>query len=66
MSILKFIAIGAAVAYGVSYVTKKRVEDGRSIIDDLTEKAPEWADNFKKYGQDALAKATSTVKDVKI
>lgn len=55
MNILRFIAIGAAVAYGVSYLTK-RDANGRSIVDDVLDKAPDWADNLKKYGQDALEK----------
>jgi hypothetical protein len=57
MSILKFAILGAAVAYGIGYITKKR-EDGTSILDDLTEKAPEWMDKAKQY-------AMQTVDDVK-
>ncbi|MEO6151401.1 MAG: YtxH domain-containing protein [Mucilaginibacter sp.] len=60
MNLLKFIAIGAAVAYGVSYVTKKQA-NGRSIFDDLADKAPDWADDLKKYGEDALAKVSERV-----
>ena len=48
MSLLKYLVFGAAVAAGVSYVTKKR-EDGRSLMDDLTDKAPEWMDKAKQY-----------------
>lgn len=57
MSILKFAILGAVVAYGINHITKKR-EDGTSILDDLTEKAPEWMDKAKQY-------ATQTVDDVK-
>ncbi|MCC8409976.1 YtxH domain-containing protein [Mucilaginibacter sp. UR6-1] len=56
MNILKFIALGAAVAYGVSYLTK-RDANGRSVVDDVLDKAPDLIDNLKKYGQDALEKA---------
>jgi len=41
MSILKFIIVGAAVGYGISYITKKN-ENGRSIIEDLADNAPDW------------------------
>jgi hypothetical protein len=60
MGLLKFVAIGAAVAYGVSYVTKKRVEDGRSLFDDWADKAPEFMDKVKQYGEDALNNAKQT------
>ena len=48
MSLLKYLVFGAAVAAGVNYATKKR-EDGRSLIDDLSDKAPEWMDKAKQY-----------------
>lgn len=48
MSILKYLAMGAAIAFGVNYVTKKR-PDGKSIVDDITEKAPEWMEKAKPY-----------------
>ena len=48
MSLLKYLVFGAAVAAGVNYATKKR-EDGRSLMDDLSEKAPEWMDKAKHY-----------------
>jgi hypothetical protein len=48
MRILKFAIVGAAVGYGIHYITKKG-PDGRSILDDITEKAPEWFDQAKKF-----------------
>lgn len=60
MNILKFVAIGAVVAYGVNYLTK-RDSAGRSIVDDLLDKAPGLADNLKKYGEDALSSVKSKV-----
>jgi hypothetical protein len=48
MSLLKYLVFGAAVAAGVNYATKKR-EDGRSLIDDLTDRAPEWMDKARQY-----------------
>lgn len=60
MNILKFIALGAVVAYGVSYLTK-RDANGRSIVDDVLDKAPDLANNLKKYGEDALASVKQKV-----
>ncbi len=56
MNILKFIALGAAVAYGVSYLTK-RDANGRSVVDDVLDKAPDLVNKLKEYGRDALEKA---------
>ena len=53
MGLLKFIVVGAAVGYGINYITKKG-PDGRSILDDITENAPEWFDQAKKYAEDAV------------
>ncbi|HXH98865.1 MAG TPA: hypothetical protein VNI52_01255 [Sphingobacteriaceae bacterium] len=49
MGLLRFLALGAAVAVGVNYVTKRR-PDGTSILDDLTAKSPEWMDKAKEFG----------------
>lgn len=65
MSLLKYIALGAAVAYGISYVTKKREEDGKSLVDDLSEQAPEWMDKIKQYGQDALQEVSQRTQEAK-
>ena len=64
MGLLKLIAVGAAVAYGINYATKKRA-DGRSLMDDVKEKAPEWMNKAKEYGNDMKSKmqASSTMKD---
>lgn len=48
MNLIKLVAVGAAVAYGYNYLTKKR-PDGRSMMDDIKEKAPEWMDKAKPY-----------------
>jgi hypothetical protein len=53
MGLLKFIVVGAAVGYGINYITKKN-EDGRSILDDISEDAPEWFERAKKYTEDAV------------
>lgn len=48
MSLLKYLVVGAAVAAGVNYVTKKG-ENGRSLFDDFSDKAPEWMEKAKEY-----------------
>lgn len=65
MSLLKYLVFGAAVAAGVNYATKKR-EDGRSLVDDISDKAPEWIEKAKQYtdqlkGQ--FAQSTSASQD---
>lgn len=53
MGLLKFIAVGAAIGYGINYITKKG-ENGRSILDDITEDAPEWFDKAKQYANEKV------------
>jgi hypothetical protein len=64
MGLLKFIIVGAAVGYGINYITKKG-EDGRSIVDDLTENAPEWLEKAKQYAEDALGKVGHAAEEAK-
>jgi hypothetical protein len=50
MGLLKTALIGAAVYGAIKYLTKRDV-NGRSMVDDIKEKAPEWmekARNIKK------------------
>lgn len=51
MGLLKTALIGAAVYGAIKYVTKKDV-NGKSMIDDLQEKAPEWMDKAKRFKED--------------
>lgn len=60
MGLLKFIVVGAAVGYGINYITKKN-DDGRSILDDLTEDAPEWFGKAKEYAMDAIDKVVQNI-----
>ena len=53
MNLLKFIIVGAAVGYGVSYITKKG-PDGHSILDDITEKAPDWFEQAKNFAVETV------------
>ena len=53
MSLLKFAVIGAAVGYGIHYITKKG-PDGRSILDEVADKTPEWIDQAKKFASETV------------
>ena len=53
MRILKLIVIGAAVGYGINYILKKR-DDGRSILDNLTDDAGEWLNEAKNYAEETI------------
>jgi len=46
MGLFKTALIGAAVYGAIKYITKKD-ENGRSIADNIKEKAPEWVDKAK-------------------
>jgi hypothetical protein len=54
MGLLKTAIIGAAVYGVIKYVTKKDV-NGRSIVDDLRENAPKWAEDAKRVKDEFLA-----------
>jgi hypothetical protein len=53
MRLLKYIIVGAAVGYGINYITKKG-EDGRSILDDLADKAPDWFEQAKHFAEETI------------
>jgi hypothetical protein len=61
MGLLKWAVLGAAAAYGIQHITKKRAEDGKSIVDDWNEQAPEWIEKAKQYTEEAVNKASSRV-----
>lgn len=46
MGLFKTALIGAAIYGIVKYVTKKDIT-GRSIVDDIKDKAPEWMEKAK-------------------
>lgn len=62
MSLLKYAVLGAAVAYGVKYLTKKGI-DGKSVIDNLKDKAPEYADKVKAAADQYVSEVSQKVKD---
>ncbi|MBO9672870.1 MAG: YtxH domain-containing protein [Sphingobacteriaceae bacterium] len=51
MGLLKYVILSVATVYGFKYITKKRTADGKSLLDDLKEKAPEYIDKVKQYGE---------------
>jgi hypothetical protein len=53
MRLLKYIIVGAAVGYGINYITKKG-DDGRSILDDISDKAPDWFDQAKRFTEETI------------
>lgn len=46
MGLFKTALIGAAVYGAIKYVTKKD-ETGRSVVDNIKDKAPEWMERVK-------------------
>jgi hypothetical protein len=46
MGLLKTALIGAAVYGAIKYITKKD-ENGRSVVDNIKDKAPEWMEKAK-------------------
>jgi hypothetical protein len=62
MHLLKFIIVGAAVGLGVNYITKKQA-NGRSIIEDLADNAPDWFDQAKKLAEDAFGEIRKTARE---
>lgn len=61
MRLLKYIIVGAAVGYGINYITKKD-EDGRSILDDLTDKAPDWFEHAKRFAEETVGNISRNMK----
>ena len=54
MGLIKTALIGAAVYGAIKYITKKDI-NGRSIADDIKDKAPEWVDKAKRFKDDYIA-----------
>jgi len=60
MRLLKYIIVGAAVGYGINYITKKG-KDGRSILDDLADRAPDWFDHAKRFTEETVSNISRNV-----
>jgi hypothetical protein len=56
MGLFKTALIGAAIYGAYKYITKTDDVTGKSIVDDLKEKAPEWIDKAKAYKEDLEVK----------
>lgn len=54
MGLLKTALMGAAVYGAVKYLTKKDIT-GRSMVDDIKDKAPEWMEKVKNVKNDFQA-----------
>ncbi|MFD2583689.1 YtxH domain-containing protein [Pedobacter vanadiisoli] len=51
MGLLKYAILSVATVYAFKYIGKKRATDGKSLLDDLKEKAPGYIDKVKQYGE---------------
>lgn len=61
MHLLKYIIVGAAVGYGINYITKKGA-NGRSIIEEIADDAPGWFEQVKEIAEDAINTLGKTIK----
>jgi hypothetical protein len=62
MKLLPFILAGTALAAGVAYLVRKR-EDGTSILDELTDKAPEWMEKGKQYATQTIDQVSDQIRN---
>jgi hypothetical protein len=51
MGLLRTLLLGAAAYGAYKFATKKDV-NGRSIVDDIKDKAPEWKEKIKQVKDD--------------
>lgn len=61
MKLLPIILAGTALAAGVAYLVRKR-EDGTSILDELTDKAPEWMEKGKQYATQTIDQVSDQIR----
>jgi hypothetical protein len=61
MGLIRTVLVGAAVAYGIQYLTKKR-EDGSSILSDLMNNPPDFVNDAKNYATQAVSNITQDLK----
>ncbi len=52
MGFIKGALFGAAVYAAVKHITKKDILTGRSILDDILEKTPEFVDKAKTFASE--------------
>ncbi|RZL30273.1 MAG: YtxH domain-containing protein [Pedobacter sp.] len=56
MGLFRTALIGAGLYAAYKYITKPDEITGKTIVDDLKEKAPEWIDKARAYKEDLEAK----------
>jgi hypothetical protein len=61
MKLATLIIAGTAIAAGITYITRKR-EDGTSILDELTNKAPGWIEKGKQYATQTIDQVTDQIR----
>ena len=61
MKLLPIILASTALAAGVAYLVRKR-ENGTSILDDLTNNAPEWMEKGKQYATQTIDQVSDQIK----
>lgn len=61
MGLIRTLLIGAAVYGAVKYATKKG-DNGKSLVDELRDQAPEWLDKAKEFGEDVKQEYRRTTK----
>lgn len=61
MKLATLIIAGTAIAAGITYITRKR-ENGTSILDELTNKAPQWMEKGKQYATQTIEEVTDQIK----
>ncbi|RKR80309.1 hypothetical protein BDD43_0406 [Mucilaginibacter gracilis] len=62
MGFIKTFVLGAAVAYGVQHITKKR-EDGSSILSDFLDNPSDLVNKAKAYAEDTASQVARSVKE---
>lgn len=63
MKLLKLAIASAAAVFAFKYATKKRESDGKSLIDDLSDSAPEVMDKIKNFSDQVKDKYKSTAEN---
>ena len=61
MKLLPIILASTALAAGVAYLVRKR-ENGTSILDDITNNAPEWMEKGKQYATKTIDQVSDQIK----
>ncbi len=63
MNLIKLALTSAAAVFAFKYATKKRPEDGKSLVDDISDRAPEVMDKVKGFTQQVKDKYKSATEN---